>query len=193
MKYLAILALLFSVNANAGVVTATWTNPTTCVDATTGAAVGTCDPLASNRIEWGTCTTATSTVFSVKVGEDTTPGPVTTWTSAVQIPPGRYCFRVFATDTDGDESNASNVVAKVVPTDTKPVPPVMTSVIATVSELRKTAAGVWWVVRAVGYAPIGTECTGDALLRDYYRVEPTQLSVNPALITGVFATRCVAS
>lgn len=113
---------LFPPPAEAGTVVVSWTNP---IQNTDNSAIPTTqgDPEALQvwRIEYGTCN---GTAFGSSLGfftrARTTAGPELT--SATQnLPAGQKCFRVFVSNTAGNESDASNVSAREIPAG-KPKP-----------------------------------------------------------------------
>jgi hypothetical protein len=104
----AFAILLSACAADAAVVTLTWVNPTENTDNTPIPAQG-AGALISNRVEYGSC--APGGQFGAAVGSDTIP-VATTWRVVGLIPGTEYCYRVFAVNSFGVESAASNVVAK---------------------------------------------------------------------------------
>ena len=181
MKKLALLFTLLTGVAHAASLTVSWTDPVTNVD---GSAVVS---LISTRVEYGTCS---GTAFGTKIGEVVVPQPTP---DSVTIPgltaSTCYAIRAYAKSGAG-ESVASVVKIATTPAAPPPNPPVLGTVTTAAVEIRKSAAGTYWVVRNVGFVPLGTACTGPALVRDYYQTSPTQLSVDPATITGIVAGRC---
>ncbi len=117
---LAGCSLLNSPPADAGTSTVTWTNPANNTDLSPVIDNGTDETsLASWRIEYGTC--SAPNVFGVKAGEVSRPRPVggASLTSAVlNTKSGVTCFRVFVTNLASNESAASAVGSRTVPSPT---------------------------------------------------------------------------
>lgn len=113
---LAGCASLHSPPANAGTLVLTWTNPTTNTD---GSAIQTAqgqpEALQTWRIEVGTC--GAGGAFGTKTAEFTRTravGGQPLTGATMNTAPGQSCARVFVANTAGGESDASNVVAKVI-------------------------------------------------------------------------------
>lgn len=113
--------------ASAADVAVTWTQPTANTDGssipTTGAG-----SIVSNRVEWGSCN---GTAFGTKAGERVVT-PVATSATVTGLAPGTHCFRVYATNTYGSESAASNAASRAIAAPI-PNPPVVTQ--ATIARL----------------------------------------------------------
>ena len=166
MRKLALLALLpfFASAADVGV---SWTQPTSNTDGSTIPASGS-GSIASNRIEWGTCS---GSAFGTKAGEKVV-SPAATNTTVVGLTPGTHCFRAYATNTYGTESAASNVASKVIAPPT-PNPPVVTT--ATIVRLW-TGKGPQTVV---GQIKLGVVC-GEHMRSVWYAVSREDVMLNKA-------------
>jgi hypothetical protein len=163
----AVTALLFFLliglfnSAKAADATLSWTPPTHNTDNTAIPATGP-GSLSQYRAEWGTCV---SGAFGVKAGEKTQAAPAT-GTTITGLDPATYCFRVFARNTYGAESPASNVASKIVPA---PVP--QAPVLAVPVILGMTTTPVYSVARNgtmstfVGFADVGSPCAGPVLFK----------------------------
>lgn len=125
-KLIAIVLALLAVPAWA--VTVSWANPVQNTDNSPIPATGP-GALKETRIEWGSCTGSGSTVaFGTKAGETKITTPATQAT--VTLNAGRYCFRAFAVNAQGVDSDPSSLAEMVI---YKPKPPsniVVTVVIA---------------------------------------------------------------
>lgn len=178
--------MTLAVQARADDVTLSWSQPTT--DTGGNALTGT-RALTQNRVQRGTCS---GTAFGTAQQSYTVQPPATSFI-VPNLDPGTYCFRVFASNAFG-ESAASSTVQKVI-VGLPPNPPTGVTVTATLVELRRTQSGGYWVARAVGYAPKGSNCYGPKLLRSYRAMgegDPAvTITVNPSTITGVVAGDCV--
>lgn len=154
---LALLVALITGRAQAADVTASWTNPVQNTNGTAIPATG-AGSIAQNRVQWGTCS---GTAFGTAIGAQTIPAATS---HVVTLPPGTYCFRVFAINTYSETSPASNVAPKVVPAPV-PNPPVLAvPVIAGMLQTpvySVTAAGA--ISTHVGYVDVGTACAGRVL------------------------------
>lgn len=176
MKRLALALLaLFASSAFAGSAVVSWTNPTQNVDGSSIPASG-AGSLVSTRVEVGTCS---GTAFGTRISEVVVPAPATS-TTIDNLAPGPHCFRAFSRNTFGQESAASNVAAKTIPTPV-PNPPTITTV-AVVAGLNRAplyrinADGSRGSV-VLGFVPVGAECVGPVVYRyrgaDYRRVSPS--------------------
>lgn len=110
MKRLPLFLALLPFTASALDVTVTWTHPTSREDDTPLAL----SEIASTKIEWGLCSTATYP-SSVTVLAPATLKLLTGLSS------GLYCFRAYTIDTDGLMSDPTGVVQKNL--KAKPRPP----------------------------------------------------------------------
>jgi hypothetical protein len=180
-QVLACLLFFVVVEAQAATATLTWTQPTTATDgsALTGAAV-----LTSNRVEWGSCN---GTAFGTKSGEKTLTPPATTTT--VTVGTGTWCFRVYATNANG-ESGPSNVAQKVV----VPPPPNPPSSL-TVSNLTAYAVVKQvdkFVMTPVGTVPAATACITDQYVNGYYVVPRAAVTWSGTVKPDVVVAECSA-
>ena len=107
MKTLAMVALLIALPAGAADVKVSWTNPTQYSDGTALAL----DNIKDTRVQYGTCTTATTPTFGTLTGEKYVPGPEATMTFT-GVAAGTYCFRAQTTDLQSRVSSWSVVVSK---------------------------------------------------------------------------------
>jgi len=170
--------------AEADDLTVNWTQPTTN---TNGTAIPASGPgsIASNRVEWGTCS---GTAFGTRAGERVVT-PAATSTVVTGLAPGTWCARVFATNTYGNESSASAVATRVIPAPT-PNPPTAVTVALFAYELRNGKLN-----RVAGLVERGTRCDGAPLLtvgnREFYAVP--RASVWPRPKAGrVIVAQCEA-
>ena len=187
-----LLGTLFGARATAAQVTVSWTHPVQFTDGSPLALV----QIAHTRVEWGTC--LSGGVFGTKLAEAIINAPQANMVSTVA--PGTFCFRAFTKATSaagGGESVASNVAQKIVPWP-DPNPPVITTVLIGVSELRYNSAGTPRLARSLGTAPKGTECTGDVLFqrstKRYYEIPLSAVKlkagISPSSITGTIVAVC---
>lgn len=116
MKRLLLALSLFAGCASAATVTISWAPPVLNTDESPIPATG-AGSLTQYRVEYGTCV---GTAFGTRVGEVIRTAPATGTTLNLQ--PGQTCVRVFAQNTYGVESDASNVATSVV-LPPKPRPP----------------------------------------------------------------------
>jgi len=153
---LSLLSLLAIETASGETAVVTWDDPTTNEPDVNG--ISTPIPasgpgsLVSKRIEYGSCNGA---AFGTKLGEvivtSGTTGTVNNLAAATN-----FCYRVFVKNTYGNESKASNVVAKVTGSPT-PMPAVIKNVIAYV--LKPGFMGLIRMVKVPGvFLPVGAEC-----------------------------------
>jgi hypothetical protein len=166
-KLLALLLLPLA--AGAADVTVNWTQPVANTDGSSIPATG-AGSIASNRVEWGTCS---GSAFGVKAGDRTVPAA----TSAVvaNLAPGTHCFRAYATNTYGNESAASVAASRVIVAPT-PNPPVITTVAVAAMLYRN---GVQY---RVGTVELGTACGALVVDRrkraDWYTVNRDDVRLN---------------
>jgi len=147
---LALLALI-ALPAFAADISVSWVNPTRDVDNVLLPATGP-QSLASTRVQYGSCS---GTAFGTAAGQVIVPAPATT-TTISGLPSGStYCVRAFSRNVAGDESAASNVVSRVIPT-VPPQPPVLSSTVNIVWEQRRL--WIFSYLAQVGTAPIGSAC-----------------------------------
>ena len=153
-----LLCLIVYNVGHAADVTVSWTQPLTNTDSSAIPASGP-GSIAQNRVQWGTCVGA---AFGTQIGVQTI--PAATSYVVTGLPPATYCFRVYALNTYGQTSLASNVTTKDVPPPT-PNPPVLAvPVIAGMLQTPVysiTAAGLRSDL--MGFADVGTACTGPVL------------------------------
>lgn len=163
MKRFAYVAILLTSSAFAADVTVTWTPPTQNTDGSAIPATG-AGSIDQTRVEYGTCSGPTSSVFGTKAGEVAVPAPATSVKITGFAPATRSCFRAYARNTYGVESVASLTVAKDIPAPT-PNPPVLAvPVIAGMLQTpvySVTAAGARSAF--VGFTDVGTQCSGPVL------------------------------
>jgi hypothetical protein len=151
IRTILLLSLLFFTGiANAASVIVNWSNPTQNED---GTPVGT---ITGTRVEWGSCTATDS--FNVRAGELLTSGPVTTATIPGLASATKYCIRAYTIAGAGNESRASNTIARTTE-PTRPNPPTISSVVNVVWELKQR--GWKTTVKYAGTTPIGTPCYAD--------------------------------
>jgi len=147
---------LIALPAIAADISVSWSNPTRDVDNVLLPATGP-QSLASTRVQYGSCSGA---LFGAVIGQAVVPAPATT-TIITGLPSGStYCVRAFSRNVAGDESAASNVVSRVIPTS-PPQPPVLSSTVNIVWEL--SYPGGREKLMAVGDAPIGSPCGAAAV------------------------------
>lgn len=165
MRKLALLLLLAAGTVQAANVEVIWTQPTTNEDSSPIPATGP-GSIASNRVEWGSCA---GTGFGTKVAEKVVT-PAATSTTVPNLGPQTWCFRVYATNTYGVESNPSGVASRIV-TPPKPSAPTITT--ATVVRL--------WIdgkpSLVAGKVAIGVEC-GEAKSETWSRISRDDVRLN---------------
>ena len=143
-----------SMTAFAADAVVSWTNPTQNTDGSAIPASG-AGSLTGTRVEYGTCN---GTAFGSSAGSVTVNAPATTVTIPGFAAGATNCFRAFARNTFGNESLASNVVAKTFPTPT-PNPPVLSATITVAYELNGIKNdGTIMLGRAVGQVELGAPC-----------------------------------
>lgn len=158
----AALLIIGATRAFAADVAVTWTQPATNTD---GSAIPATGPgsIASNRVEWGTCTgTAPNYTFGTAAGSQTIPAATSYLVTG--LAPATYCFRVTALNTYGSESAVSNVAQRAVAAPI-PNPPIVTqAVIAGMQQTpvySVTASGS--LSTLMGFADVGVACVGPVL------------------------------
>lgn len=167
------LMFLYSLRAEAGTASLSWTAPTTKADGSP------LTDLASYSVEWGTCS---SGAFGSPIGAKSLPATTTT-TVIDPLAPGDYAFRVKAVravtaSVNAPPSGPSNVVCKTVPVDSVPPnPPVLQTVTTVAYELRNN----WFTgprMVAVGSVALGEVC-GKPWVRDtsYARLTASQVAL----------------
>lgn len=157
-----VVGLLASGPALAAGLAVSWSAPVQNTDGTAVPPSG-AGSIVSHRVEWGTCSGA---VFGTRLGEQVVPMPALTYTVA-DVGPGVYCARVFARNTYGSESTASNVGTKTVPAPT-PNPPVLATV-AVVAGMQQTpvysvASNGKSLSALVGFIDVGKACGSTVLV-----------------------------
>ena len=172
-KLLLALVLALPLSALADTVSLSWSNPTTNTNGSAIPATGT-GSIASNRIERGSCS---GTAFGTSQANYTTLTAVETFTTP-DLAPGTYCFRVFAKNTYGNESLASNVVQKIIASPV-PNPPNGVVINSAAMQMRKSSAGVWWIVKGVGTIPKDSPCYDADLLK---KTDGTYRMVDESLV-----------
>lgn len=117
LRRVALFASALLVSLAAFAATVNWTAPTANTD---GSAIPATGPgsIASYRIEYGTCN---GTAFGTKAGEIVVNAPALTGNTPPTAP-GTWCYRMYAVNTFGVESDPTNVVSKVI-APPKPNPP----------------------------------------------------------------------
>lgn len=158
VKTAAVLAAVcfgaLSTTAQAAVVTASWTHPTSRTD---GSALP-LSAITATRVEHGTCN---GSAFGVRNGEIIVPAPATS--AQFNLPSGTHCIRAF-TQAGSLESAPSAVVVHVVPV-APPNPPVLT--VAQVAGMNDVAVYKFAATTnsrstaVAGFAPVGVACVGD--------------------------------
>ena len=182
----AIAGLCLAGLARAATVTVNWTPPTTNTDGSAIAGTG-AGSLTNYRIEYGTCN---GTAFGVKAGEITRAAPASTATLNLQ--PGTSCVRVFAANTYGSESVASNVATKVVDPPT-PNPPQLTTIAAQVYDvLPNERTFAFDRGRLVGTTRLGMACDEERTTgADFYALErPSKAIIVKTPRSAALVARC---
>lgn len=156
-----ILMLVFAVSrVFAADLQVSWTNATTNTDGSTIPATGP-GSLTLTRVEWSVCAGG---AFGTVAGTQSTATGTATSLTVSNVGPATWCVRAFHRNTYGNESTASNVTTKVVPTPV-PNPPILAvPVIAGM-----TTTPVYSVAADnsrstfVGFADVGAPCQGPVL------------------------------
>jgi hypothetical protein len=153
MKLVVFLAaLLLSATVYAADATITWQMPTQNVDSSSIPSSGP-GSLTRTIIQWGSC--GTNNTFGNLIGAQSVLVPATS-TIIVNLNPGQtYCFRGLVENTFGEQSAASNVVARLIPAPV-PRPPVLSSTVSVVWSYKRMGWGE--TLEVVGTAPLGTAC-----------------------------------
>jgi len=181
----AVLYMIFAVSSAYGATaTLTWTNPTTNTDDSPIPSSGP-GSLASIRYEWGTCAGA---AFGTKSGENTLT-PAGTTATVSNLGPGTWCFRVFAKNTYGIESDASNVAVKIVPPPT-PKPPLLSTI--TIAYETWRFFGRTYLGRSVGTVPLGTPCGELVTGRNWYEIPADAVALTRTPRPGPLVTQCAS-
>ena len=107
MKALAMLAFIAAFAANAADVKVSWTHPTQYSDGTVLAL----ENIKDTRVQYGSCTTATTPTFGTLAVEKYVLAPAALHTFTT-VAAGTYCFRAQTTDLQGRISPWSVVVSK---------------------------------------------------------------------------------
>lgn len=168
MRKLLLTLCFMALPAMAADVSVTWTQPTANTDNSAIPATG-AGSIASNRVEWGPC--AGGSIGSVSGSLPVT--PARTNATVPGLAPGDWCFRVYATNTYGSESAASNVASRTVVAPT-PKPPVVTQ--ATIARLWKRG-----LQQQVGRVDMGVACgelVADTRKADWYTVPRDSVHLN---------------
>lgn len=188
LLFLLLGVLVFAArSASAATVELSWTHPTSFVDGTP-LAIGQID---STRIEVGTC--SAPSVFGTKQGEKVVAAPAASTTLTVN--PGTWCYRAYSKATaaaGGGESVASGVVTGAVPWP-NPNPPVLSTTVRTVYEIIPDRWDGARLGRAVGTAPVGTQCTGEGISTQkgiVYEVPLDAVTLDKMPKSAVVATYC---
>jgi hypothetical protein len=154
MRYLVLILSLFASAVYAADATINWSNPTQNTDGTAIPSTG-ANAIASTRLEWGTCTSTGA--FGTKAGERVFNAPATSGTVTGLADGQTFCFRAFSRNGAGNESAASNVVSRAMPTPPPtPRPPVLSSTVTAVWSYKVMGWGE--TLEVVGSAPLGTPC-----------------------------------
>jgi hypothetical protein len=172
--------------AHAADVTVTWTQPVTNTDGSAIPATG-AGSIASNRVEWGGCAAG---AFGTKAGEKVV-SPAASSTTITNLGPGTWCFQVFARNTYGAESAASNVASKLVPVPV-PNPPVVTA--ATLAYDLNRWGGVG---RLVGTIALGVPC-GELVKvakggATWHAIPPETVTLTRAPRSTTLVAKCAAA
>jgi len=157
--------------SNAADVRVSWTQPLTNTDSSSIPASGP-GSISQNRVQWGTCV---GSAFGTQIGVQTIPAATSYVVTA--LPPAVYCFRVYAINTYGETSLASNVTTKTVVAPV-PNPPVVTS--ATVVRLLQPNKSLGAVA---GTIPLHTPCNAlakQAKSAAWHYVSRTSVKLNSA-------------
>lgn len=186
-RLIALLAGLLPIAVLAATATVSWAPPTTNTD---GSAIPASGPgsIASARVEWGSCSGAN--VFGVRAGDVIVPAPATSTTIPDLAAATTYCFRVFARNTYGVESDASNVAAKLTPTPT-PNPPVLSATITVAYEAIQQGRTLT-LGRVVGTVELGAPCINNVIETRqgaYYEIARSEVILTRAP-KGVLVTQC---
>lgn len=151
MRFLILLLALAAPLGFAADASLTWQHPSRNVDNSLIPATGP-GSIAATRVEYGTCN---GTAFGTAEGQQVFTGTVTTGTITGLTAGRSYCFRAFSRNTFGEESAASNVVARAIPAPT-PQPPVLSSTISIAYEERRF---LWFrYLAAAGSIPEASPC-----------------------------------
>jgi hypothetical protein len=184
MRLALLVFLLLPMLAWGATATINWQNPTQNEDGSAIPATG-AGSIASTRIEWGTCS---GTAFGTKQGERVFTAPATSGAIDGLAAGATFCFRGFSTNTFGQSSAASNVVARLIPAPT-PRPPVLSSTVTVVWSYKRTGRGE--TLEVVGTAPLGTPC-GALVVESsgMYEVDRTAVTLDRPLRGGIPVTMC---
>jgi hypothetical protein len=171
--------------ANAGTITATWTNPTQREDNS---------PLPANqigltRVEYGTCN-AGQTAIATKVGEVTATGAATT-TVATNVPAGTYCVRARTEDTGSLASAWTAVVTVTIPV-APPKPPTGLATTGTIAFniVKQTDR---FVLVPVGTVPSGVACDSTQSVNGHNVVPRSSVTWSGNVRPAVVVAACAAS
>lgn len=186
MKKLAALVFgLVPTLALAGTATVTVGRPTHNTDGSVIPATGP-ESLASYRTQYGTCA---GTAFGTLIAEVVV--PIVPSHVISDIPPGSYCFRVYARNAGGNESDPSNVVAHTIVAAAPPQPPTLVIGPRTAYQVVGTVNGI--AMLPVGTSAANTSCnTGNYVVfagQTYYHIARTSVtwfgSVRPQAVFAV--------
>lgn len=169
-----------------------WVNATKNTDNTNIPATGV-GSLTRTTVDYGTCTAAPVKTFNVKQGEMFIAPPANTATVALVVIQ-EYCFRAWHTNTYGNTSPFSNVVAKANLPPTPQAPSGLT-VAADLTAYSDDKIRNGKLMRAVGVVAAGTSCnTSEALIAQgvtYYAVPAAAVTASPGTaLPLVVYSRC---
>jgi hypothetical protein len=157
--------------AQAASINASWNNPTQNTDGTSIPASGP-GSITGTLVEWGTCA---GTAFGTKAGEQFVASPATS-VRIDNLAPATHCVRAFSRNTFGQQSAASNVLARTI-TAPVPNPPTLTTVAVVaglnMAPLYRINADGSRGSALLGFMPTGEACDGPVVYRyrgaDYRR------------------------
>lgn len=163
--------------------TVTWTPPTQNTDGSAIPASG-AGSVASARVEWGTCAGSS---FGTAAGQQIVAAPAVTAT-VTGLAPATWCVRVFARNTYGAESAASNVASRTLapPTPRPPTSVTATELIAyTVVKQRDR-----FVLLPIGTVPGDTPCDTTQSVNGHYVVPRAAVTWSGSVKPDVVVARC---
>jgi hypothetical protein len=171
--------------AHAASVSLSWQLPSQNVDGTPIPSSGE-GRLEHTRVEWGTC--GSNGTFGTSQGSRTFQMPATSGVIPDLVAGTTYCFRAFVQNSYGEVSEASNIVARVIPAPV-PQPPVLSSTVTIVWSFKSVGWGAR--LELVGVAPIGTPCGKVAIPEaGMYEIPREVVSLHTPLRGGVPVTFC---
>jgi hypothetical protein len=183
MKHLIWVLALLPGLAFGGSATLSWTAPTLNTD---NSAISSTGPtaIASYRAEYGTCTGG---AFGTRTGEVVVAAPTLSVTLP-NLPAQLTCFRVYAKNNAGVESDPSNVVSKLIP-EAKPQPPGNLTVAAlTAYQLVKSVDKL--AFSKVGTVPNGTVCDLNQPVGPYHVVPRSAVTWSVSVKAQVVVAQC---